>query len=173
MIAWPPFSGPKLEDGSGEPAADWLGSVGVAGASGVAVGVAGRLPEGFGVGTVTMSTLPASSPAAPTTAIWLVCGDRTTAWGGAPSSSGTGLPPTRVEQLWSVEVQTSPTSATTIEYLPSLVVSTQATWSAAGTLNGVEPGAVEPTAVWDPEGPAFGGLIGMPRGRIATTSTTA
>src|SRR4051812_5940392 len=110
MIAWPLSLGELDAGGKGEPAADSVGTDEKNDGARVAIGgavtggrVTAGLPAGAGVGTLTMRMLPAASPSAPTTATASWCGERTTAFGCAASSSGAGLDGTRSAQpvLWS------------------------------------------------------------------------
>src|SRR5512140_3686894 len=157
MIAWPALLGRMVGDAPGEPAADWVGSAGDAdggttvGGSVDPPGLAVGLAEGAGVATLTMTTLPAASPSAPTTAIWPFDGDMTTAFGGAPSSSGAGLLAASGAQAWPASVQTWSTGADTMEKRPSAVAVTQTTRSAV-TGSGVAAGGCEPTAICEPGG---------------------
>src|SRR4051794_16469921 len=173
MIAWPVPSGAVEAGGSGDLAADSKGIEDANDGSALRLGatVAGGIPVGRGVGTLTIRMLPAASPSAPTTATASWWGERTTALGGAPSSSGAGLEGTRSAQpvLWSGQAWS--TSAKRIEYWPSPFDWTQATRSASGAI-GVAPGGGVPKAMLLCE-PVGSGPRGIPDGRSANTRTIA
>src|SRR4051794_12405155 len=99
MIAWP-VPGAAEAEARGDPAGDSTASERKNDGATLAAGVwvTPGLRVGSGVGTLTITTLPAASPSAPTTATASWCGESTTALGGAPSCSGAGLDATRSAQ---------------------------------------------------------------------------